>query len=147
MSKASVDLKSGSLVLKVGTQRVPVVTDPEMTKLHWGEFLEYPYPAIKIAAGLDGFVRSTVILHELLHAFSTFYHLGLAERQVHLLEGALTTFCQDHPDVAKKFIEEVSQDSLSRAIETDNENQRRDEQGIEGTPSSIPSTGGGAREA
>jgi hypothetical protein len=56
---------------------------------------------LRINAGLKSSRRSTVLMHETLHAVDEVYQIGLSEKQVHRLAVGLMNLKRDNPDFFK----------------------------------------------
>lgn len=83
--------------IRIGTQDV-VVEFVAMGDGEFGVFNAFPSPRISVNASLPIEVQRLTLLHEVLHAISDMYGLGLSESQVRAIEQGLGQVMSE-PDV------------------------------------------------
>ena len=83
--------------IRIGTQDV-AVEFRVMGDGEFGVFHAFPSPKISVNASLPIEVQRLTLLHELIHAISDMYGLGLSEGQVRVMEQGLGQVMSE-PDV------------------------------------------------
>lgn len=83
--------------VRIGTQDVVVEFVP-MVDGEFGVFHAFPSPRISVNSSLPVEVQRLTLLHELIHAISDMYGLGLSEAQVRAMEQGLGQVMSE-PDV------------------------------------------------
>ena len=83
--------------IRIGTQDVFVLFEA-MDSGDFGRFEAWPSPTITVSTGIPIEAQRLTLLHEVLHAISELYGLGLRESQVRALEQGLGQVMTE-PDV------------------------------------------------
>lgn len=89
--------------LRIGAVDVRVETAVLEDSL--GEYRSDPVPTIRLHHDLEEPVRSLTEIHEIAHAISDQYALGLSENCVRRLETALGQFLRDNPGTVMRLLE------------------------------------------
>jgi len=101
------------VILKIGAIKVPVLTEPltgdEADEAVLGEYSAGPNPCIRLHSALQGSELAATLLHEVLHAIADLYGLDdvLKEREVRILEMAISAFVQDNPTAIKQILADL----------------------------------------
>jgi len=99
--------------IKIGAIHVPVLTEPiagdEADEVVLGEYSAGPNPCIRLHPALKGAELSATLLHEVLHAIADLYGLDdvLGEREVRILEMAISMFVQDNPKAVQQILQDL----------------------------------------
>lgn len=108
--------------IKVGYKFINIIEkhDKIMEKKTECEGLYEPYEKrILIADFLKGYSKIQTTLHEIFHAFSIIYSIGLSEKQVDQLATAIVMLEQDNPSFLENLLKlkekEVNQSGEQRA--------------------------------
>jgi hypothetical protein len=83
--------------VRIGTQDV-VIEFASIADGEFGEFHAFPSPRVIVNSSVPIEVQRLTLLHELLHAISELYGLGLTESQVRCMEQGLGQVMSE-PDV------------------------------------------------
>lgn len=87
--------------IRVGPLQVPLRLDPTLET--WGHFEWTPTTREIALAGLQSEDDWSTLLHELIHAGSEFYGIGLSERRTRALETFLWALFRDNPDLMLRW--------------------------------------------
>ena len=87
--------------LHLGVQSIEVKEVAELQD--WGQYREHPKPTILISPQ-DETMVATTLLHEMLHAASAAYELGLEERQVRALDQIIPLILRQNPELANRLL-------------------------------------------
>ena len=87
--------------LHLGVQSIEVKEVAELTD--WGQYRDHPKPTILISLQ-DETMVATTLLHEMLHAASAAYELGLEERQVRALDQIIPLILRQNPELANRLL-------------------------------------------
>ena len=77
-----------TITVRIGTQDVEI-NFVAMEDGEFGDFEAFPKPVIRVNIGVPTESQRMTLLHELLHAISELYGLGLRESQVRTIEQGL----------------------------------------------------------
>ena len=93
---------------KLGTWSIPVVVDKGASEDVFGYYDDCPTPRVVVTkAGAVGRNFPLTVLHELLHAVSDVYGLGLSEAKVRGLEQGLGSMILSNPKGFRSLIDKL----------------------------------------